>query len=215
MKLITKELPTSVEEVTDDGEVVAYLSTFENTDKVGDVIARGAFDDFIMSFDPEVTKLPMLYGHQNTKLIGEWVDLKVDDKGLIGRGVIYKETTQGADVHALLKRKALSAVSIGFRSNDYESLSSGGRQFNKVELVETSIVLNPCNPAAEILSVKSDDGLIAVSDLKSVLRNAGLNRAEIEALFNDGWVGIKQLRSSEEVEEKSEDIFNILNEFKF
>ncbi|WP_131665006.1 hypothetical protein [Tritonibacter mobilis] len=57
MKLITKELPTSVEEVTDDGEVVAYLSTFENSDKVGDVIARGAFDDFIMSFDPEVTKL--------------------------------------------------------------------------------------------------------------------------------------------------------------
>lgn len=215
MELFTKELAIKAEEFANDGEVVAYLSTFKNADKVGDIIEKGAFDQFVKDFDPTAKKLPMLYSHKTENLIGEWVELSVDEHGIKGRGVIYTETTTGKDVHALLKRGALSAVSIGFKSSDYEEIESGGRLFKQVELVETSIVLNPCNPQAEVLSVKSEDGLIQVSELKSVLRNAGMNRSEIEALFNEGWTGIKSLRSSEEFEEKGEDILDILTSFQF
>ncbi len=218
MDLIVKEIPASLEEISDEGKVRAYLTTFGNKDQVGDVIAKNALDQFVKDFDPDIEKLPMLFGHSTTQIVGEWKSLEVTDDGVIGEGEIYTETSLGKDVHALLKRKMLKAVSIGFKSNDYESLSNGGRQFNEIQLREASVVLNPCNLNAEVLSIKSAEGdLIEPSKLKTVLKQSGMSRKEVEALFAKGWSGLKELRGdvSEEVETKQEDIFNILAAFKF
>ena len=218
MDLIVKEIPASLEEISDEGKVRAYLTTFGNKDQVGDVITKNALDQFIKDFDPAIEKLPMLFGHSTTQIVGEWKSLEVTDDGVIGEGEIYTETSLGKDILALLKRKMLKAVSIGFKSNDYESLSNGGRQFNEIQLREASVVLNPCNLNAEVLSVKSaESDLIEPSKLKTVLKQSGMSRKEIEALFAKGWCGLKELRGdvSEEVETKHEDIFNILAAFKF
>jgi uncharacterized protein len=198
---LTKQIDLQVVENT-DGEIVAYLTTFENPDKVGDVIKAGALDEFISKFDPETQKLPMLYNHETSKIIGEWKQLEIDEVGLKGTGIIYTETSLGADVMALLKRGAVAAVSIGFSSSKYEKLVTGGVAFKTISLVETSVVLNPANPNAKVISVKSEDGFIETKLLKSVLREAGLNRTEIEALFNEGWKGLKNLRDIERSDEE-------------
>lgn len=194
--LFKKEFSLSAAESA-DGEVVAYLTTFNNVDKVGDIIRTGALDDFVKSFDPTVNKLPMLYNHDVSSIAGEWKTLEIDEIGVKGTGILYTETTLGKDIHSLLKRKAVAAVSIGFRSNDHKILPTGGYEFKSIDLVETSIVLNPANPEARILSVKSEDGLIETKALKSVLKEAGLTRNEIEALFHTGWKGLKNLRADE------------------
>lgn len=209
-ELITKQFDLNAAESA-DGEVVAYLTTFGNEDQVGDIIKAGALDEFIESFDPEQNKLPMLYNHDVSSIIGEWKLLEVDEYGVKGTGILYTETTQGKDVQALLKRKAVAAVSIGFRSSDYTKLASGGRQFNKLELVETSIVLKPANKQAQVLSVKSEDGFIEVKNLKAILKQAGLTRNEIESLFQHGWKGLVNLRADEA---ETDDLVAALKNFK-
>lgn len=209
-EVITKQFDLNAAESA-DGEVVAYLTTFGNEDQVGDIIKAGALDEFIESFDPEQVKLPMLYNHDVASIIGEWKLLEVDDYGVKGTGILYTETTQGKDVQALLKRKAVASVSIGFRSSDYEKLPSGGRQFNKLELVETSIVLNPANKQAQVLSVKSEDGFIEVKNLKAILKQAGLTRNEIDSLFQHGWKGLVNLRADEA---ETDDLVAVLKNFK-
>ncbi|MBQ2262728.1 MAG: HK97 family phage prohead protease [Loktanella sp.] len=208
--LIIKEFDLKAAESA-DGEVVAYLTTFKNVDQVGDIIETGALDEFVNSFDPDSAKLPMLFNHDTSSIVGEWKTLEIDDHGVKGTGILYTETTLGKDIQALLRRKAVAAVSIGFRSNDYEILPKGGRKFHQLELVETSIVLNPANKSAVVISVKSDDGFIETKALKSVLKQAGLTRNEIEALFQHGWKGLKNLRDEQA---GTEELVAALKQFK-
>ena len=155
-------------------------------------------------------KLPMFYEHDHTSIIGEWTGLKADEHGVVGEGVLYTETTKGSDVYKLMKRNAVSSVSIGFRSADFEKNDEGGRTFNEIELVETSVVLNPANDQAQIMSVKSDDGFIETAALKKHLIEGGLTKAECEALFLNGWKGLKMLR---ETDIKAETLAEALKRF--
>ncbi len=199
MKMISKSIPLRIEAKADapTGSISAYLTTFGNSDVVDDIMAKGSLDSFIAKFNPQAKKLPMFYEHDHTSIIGEWTDLKADEHGVVGTGVLYTETTKGSDVYKLMKRDAVSSVSIGFRSSDFTKNEDGGRTFNEIELVETSVVLNPANDQAQIMSVKSDDGFIETAALKKHLIEGGLTKAECEALFLNGWKGLKMLRTED------------------
>lgn len=199
MKMISKSIPLQIEAKANApvGTISAYLTTFGNSDVVDDIMAKGSLDSFIAKFNPAAKKLPMFYEHDHTSIIGEWTDLKADEHGVVGTGVLYTETTKGSDVYKLMKRDAVSSVSIGFRSSDFTKNDDGGRTFNEIELVETSVVLNPANDQAQIMSVKSDDGFIETAALKKHLIEGGLTKAECEALFLNGWKGLKMLRTED------------------
>ena len=203
MQMISKSIPLRVETKADApaGMISAYLTTFGNSDVVNDIMAKGSLDSFIAKFDPQAKKLPMFYEHDHTSIIGEWTDLKADEHGVVGTGVLYTETTKGSDVYKLMKRDAVSSVSIGFRSTDFEKNDNGGRTFNDIQLVETSVVLNPANDQAQVMSVKSDDGMIETAALKKHLIEGGLTKAECEALFMEGWRGLKNLREADAYKE--------------
>ena len=213
MQMISKSIPLQIEAKADApaGTISAYLTTFGNSDVVADIMAKGSLDKFIAKFNPTAKKLPMFYEHDHTSIIGEWVDLKADEHGVVGEGVLYTETTKGSDVYKLMKRNAVSSVSIGFRSADFEKNDDGGRTFNEIDLVETSVVLNPANDQAQIMSVKSDDGFIETAALKKHLIEGGLTKAECEALFLNGWKGLKMLR---ETDIKAETLAEALKGFK-
>ena len=212
MQLISKSIPLQIEAKADapTGSISAYLTTFGNSDVVNDIMAKGSLDSYIAKFNPSAKKLPMFYEHDHTSIIGEWTGLKADEHGVVGEGVLYTETTKGSDVYKLMKRDAVSSVSIGFRSTDFEKNDDGGRTFNEIQLVETSVVLNPANDQAQIVSVKSDDGFIATAALKKHLIEGGLTKAECEALFLNGWKGLKMLR---ETDVKAETLASALNGF--
>ncbi len=182
---VTKQLSS-----TDGDNIEAYLTTWGNIDKVGDIIPKSALVDYVEEFNKGDIKLPMLYSHKTESLIGIWTSLEIDDYGLIGKGEIYTEVSLGADVRALLKRGALDSVSIGFKSSDWEYNEDGTRTFNKLELVETSVVLNPANSQAAVLQVKSEDGTIDYKSLKEVLRKSGLSNKQSEDVIHsvkDHW----------------------------
>lgn len=197
--MINKSIPLQLQTKADapSGTISAYLTTFGNSDVVDDIMAKGSLDKFIAKFNPSAKKLPMFYEHDHTSIIGEWTSLKSDEHGVVGEGTLYTETTKGSDVYKLMKRGAVSSVSIGFRSSDFEKNDDGGRTFNEIELVETSVVLNPANDQAQIMSVKSNDGYIETAALKKHLIEGGLTKAECEALFLSGWKGLKMLRQED------------------
>ena len=199
MQTINKSIPLQLQTKADapSGTISAYLTTFGNSDVVEDIMAKGSLDKFIAKFNPSAKKLPMFYEHDHTSIIGEWTSLKSDEHGVVGEGTLYTETTKGSDVYKLMKRGAVSSVSIGFRSSDFEKNDNGGRTFNTIELVETSVVLNPANDQAQIMSVKSNDGYIETAALKKHLIEGGLTKAECEALFLNGWKGLKMLRQED------------------
>ena len=197
--MINKSIPLQIQTKADapSGTISAYLTTFGNSDVVDDIMAKGSLDKFIAKFNPSAKKLPMFYEHDHTSIIGEWTSLKADEHGVVGEGTLYTETTKGSDVYKLMKRGAVSSVSIGFRSSDFEKNDDGGRTFKEIELVETSVVLNPANDQAQIMSVKSNDGYIETAALKKHLIEGGLTKAECEALFLNGWKGLKMLRQED------------------
>lgn len=187
-----------------DGKITAYLTTFGNEDRVGDIVVKGALDEYVQGFDPEINKLPMLMNHDMSQIIGEWTELAIDDYGLKAVGVLYTETTDGADALALLKRDALEKVSIGYITEDYAFNEESTRLLKKITLVEGSLVLRPANVQAEILSVKSEDGLIEAKAVKAVLKQAGLSTNEVNALFMDGWKGLKSMKQDQVEEDTAE-----------
>lgn len=203
----------------EEGTFKAYITTFENSDRVNDVVSKGALDEFIASFNPEEKILPMYYNHNSKDLpVGEWQELEADEYGVSAKGVIFTDTSRGADMYSLLKKGKLKDVSIGFYSTDYEKKADGGKLFNKISLIETSVVATPANPLARITSVKSaEGGLIDLKALKDVLYDAGLQRKEIDALFAKGWSGITALTSCAEGDEdaRKAEFIEAIKNYKF
>ena len=180
---------------SDVGKLSAYVSTFGNADKVGDVMAVGAFDKFLDVFKntPNAT-VPMLWQHDKNELIGEWTKFEINSRGIKGYGEIFTDVTRGNDVRNLIKRGAVGSVSIGFISGDYETLEGGGRLFKEVDIKETSVVISPANPKARITSAKTEDGKIDVRKLESILRDVDLSQRERKLLLAEGLKGLMNHR---------------------
>ena len=190
---IVMKMSTDLEIQKFDGEVgkiAAYISTFGNADKVGDVMSPGAFDKFVDNFNKqEGGRVPMLWQHDKNELIGEWTKFDINSRGIKGYGEIFTDVTRGNDVRNLIKRGAVGSVSIGFTSKDYESLESGGRLFKEVDLVETSVVISPANSKAKIISAKTEDGQIDIRKLEQILRDVDLTQRERKLLLAEGVKG--------------------------
>ena len=190
-------------EVNKDGEIKAYLTTWENLDVVNDRIKEGALDEYIEKFNNGATSaLRMLFQHNREEIIGQWDKLSIDSHGVLGIGTLFSDVTRGKDVKALLKRGVLNAVSIGFRGLKYSDNEEGGKDFHKIELVETSVVDTGANPEALILSVKSEDGAINVRKLEQVLRDAGLSIQEAKTVASVAKSELKTVRDEQDLEQE-------------
>lgn len=149
--------PMKLEEVKaagDEWEVAGYLSTYNNTDLGFDVVLPGAFDNWLKSGQ----KTRFLYAHRFDQVLGSFIELKSDKKGLFGRAKISK-TTLGSDVHTLLQDGAIDSFSIGYETVDSER-DSGLRYLKELNLPESSLVSIPMNPQAVVTAVK--DWLVAL-----------------------------------------------------
>ena len=195
------------------GEIKAYVTTFGNADLVGDVMDKSSADNFVKNFnDQENASLPMLWEHKRDEIIGNWTKFEIDEKGVIGTGSLYKGVSKADDVRVYLEKGAVGSVSIGFRSSDYEDLKTGGRLFKEIELFETSIVIQPANPQAQIVSAKNEEGQIDLRNLEKALRDAGLSRKEAVSFIS---AGKSTLRDVAEEERKSEDVLaQLINLYK-
>lgn len=198
-----------------DGAIIGYGAVFNLLDRGGDIILPGAFQNSLADWRRRGDMPPMLWQHDTTSPIGVWTDLHEDERGLKVAGELILEVPLAATARALLKRKAIKGLSIGYRTvqSDIDH-ETGIRKIKELELYEVSLVTVPMMPEATILGVKNDfdapswekafrDGGLSNRVAKlatSISRKMVLRDGErIEPAFRDGMADVLMaLRKSRE-----------------
>lgn len=173
-----------------------YGAAFGNIDSYGDVIAPGAFAQFLS--DVEKGKQPwpsMLSQHgamgltsEDLTPIGAWTSLAEDGKGLVSAGDLAK-TQRGIEMHTLMSMKprpAIDGLSIGYIAKKFDPRTKPDeprRTLREIVLVEISPVTFPANRKARVDAVKSLEEISSLSEIEDYLREAGgFSRAEAKTL---------------------------------
>jgi uncharacterized protein len=210
---LSPALQVKFSSVDSAGAFSGYASTFGGKpDSYGDVIAPGAFAKSLVEHKDANTAPALLWAHDPGEVIGRWLDIREDAKGLKVEGKLTMETQRGAEAHALMKDGALG-LSIGFmvapggaRYDDKKRL----RTLTEIKLFEVSAVAMPANPAARITSVKS------IREFEAAAQDAlGLTPRQAKALAAGGYSALMRRDDrSEELGQLARDIVRWADELK-
>ncbi len=113
-----------------------YAAIFDRVDRAGDVIRAGAF------VGAGAGAVPLLWQHGG-RAVGRIVTLGEDARGLRVEGEV-----DDPDVAALVARRALDGLSVGYRA--VEVRQGARRELVRVTLAEVSLVAVPMQTLARI-----------------------------------------------------------------
>ena len=134
--------------------IEGYASVFWAPDGGRDVVAAGAFGESLALRPP--ARVEMLHGHDPYAVIGVWDEVKENERGLFVRGRIFEAaplaTPAARLCAALVRRRALDGLSIGFRTVRARSDPAHGglRVLTEIDLQEVSLVRTPLLPSARL-----------------------------------------------------------------
>ncbi|MFC3058806.1 phage major capsid protein [Paenirhodobacter populi] len=133
--------------VAETGEITGMAWPFGTTDLVGDVIEKGAFD--------RPQSLPMLAEHDSGQTIGVWSEITETPEGLHVKGkLLIHDVPRAREVADQIRQGDLGGLSIAFVTKAAQRHTKG-RNITALSLREVSIVKQPCNPGAHVVSLKS------------------------------------------------------------
>ena len=129
-------------QVSDD---LTFVLSDNTVDRYGDVIEATGWD--LRWFQRNNIAL---FGHDSNFPIGTWEDVRVEGNKLMGKLKLAAEGTSARidELRRLVEQGILKAVSVGFKPVESEPIQRGGVRYKKQELLETSLVSVPANPAA-------------------------------------------------------------------
>ncbi|MGI9439710.1 MAG: HK97 family phage prohead protease [Parvibaculales bacterium] len=130
-------------------KISGYASLFSSTDLGGDMIMAGAFRASLAKQQPRDIK--MLYQHDITRPIGQWLNIRETEKGLWVEGQLTEHVQLADETLALIADGVLDGLSIGFRT--IRAKASKGhikRRLIEIQLVEISLVTFPMQPDARL-----------------------------------------------------------------
>lgn len=189
------KLDASQFEFDDDERMIkGYASVFGGVDSYGDTVVKGAYLDTLENRERPVR---MRWNHFGP-VIGKWVKMYEDDKGLYVEGQLTPGHSVAEDVYASLKFGAVDGLSIGYIPKEYQDDQDGMRTLTEIELIEISVVEEPADLGAKIDEVKGINEAISqaenLKDAEACLRDAcGLSRSTATAIVSQ----IKTLTQSD------------------
>jgi HK97 family phage prohead protease len=159
------------------------------------------FMEWANEFAKSGRPLPMFLNHNADSMpVGEWTELEMDDDGMSAKGRLYLNTTAGSDLYQVMSESPtmFGGVSVGAYADEYQWVKEDGTPFpagsqdyweegyfqiTKGGLRETSVVMYPNNPKAEVRKLEyfRDDGSADLKVLEEALRDAGLSKSEAVA----------------------------------
>ncbi len=188
----TIEVPFELKAVDDSGNFEGYAAVFNNIDLGDDVILPGAFTKVKTT---RSGKLKLALYHDLTRLVG-LADFTQDDHGLLVKGKVNQAVSYAKDAYELMKAGILDSMSIGFNTIKADFEERAGRTIRVIkeaELWEASFVPFGMNPAAQVLTVKSDIRLF-----ENALRDRmGLSQKEAAAVASLGYPALRRDGGSE------------------
>lgn len=156
--------------VDSNGQITGYAATFtREPDWANDVIAKGAFADWLNHVHEDGVTVPMLYNHDQSldSFIGKVTDIREDDHGLLFTAE-FDGTEQAQRARELAMDGRLAKFSFAYMILDQGTVTlEDGRKANelrKLSVDEVSIVLSPCNPDTSVVEIKSDPAPEVKSD---------------------------------------------------
>ncbi len=179
------------------GVFSGYASVFNGVDSYGDTIIPGAYKSTITERDRPIQ---LRFNHEQG-VIGKWIRIEEDDKGLYVEGELTPGHSKAIDVYASLKHGAISGLSIGYRAIKYTENKTGGLNLEEISLIEISVVESPADLNAQIGTIKSVlDEMKTLKEIEALLRDAGgFSRADATALVSR----VKALSHGDRESEKS------------
>ena len=124
-----------------------YAALFDVADGVRDTIRRGAFAQTLAA---RSEPLPLYWQHRTSVRIGTVERIAEDARGL---RVIARIERTGSRAAALLRARAISGLSFGYRARSFRR-TAAGRVLEDIELLEISLVTHPLQPGARVHLVR-------------------------------------------------------------
>lgn len=186
---LTKAAPIEdVKALDETGEFEGYASIFGVTDQGGDIVLPGAFRDSLIN--RPASKVKMLWQHDPGNPIGQWLEIREDERGLFVKGRLLLDLEKGKEAHTLLIAGALDGLSIGYRTVQAEyDRDTEARHLKEVELREVSLVTFPMLDGASVNLIKGDT-MPTEREFEGWLRDAGFSRTQSKAIIANGYKSI-------------------------
>ena len=182
--LETRYAAMAVTEVRGEGIFEGYASLFGEVDAAKDVVTPGAFAASLKT--RRTGQVRMLFQHDPKEIVGVWLDIAEDERGLRVRGRLLTELRRGAELFTLLRAGALDGLSIGFRAVQANTdPRTGIRRLARVDLFEISLVTFPMLRSARIGAFKGVTPTTREFE-RLLTREAGLTRSQARAVTRDG-----------------------------
>lgn len=131
----------------EEGIIVGYASVFNIIDQHNDLIRPGAFKQL------NLNKVKLLWQHKAEEPIGVIEEILEDQHGLFFKARLLLDLPQGKSAYNLVKAKAISGISIGFKAVKHH-FKGAVRIIENIDLWEISLVTFPANEKANIIEVK-------------------------------------------------------------
>ena len=136
------------------GVFTGYASLFDVADAAGDVVQPGAFAASLQRSGPDGVR--MLFQHDPAEVVGAWIEMFENGKGLFVRGRLNPKVQRGRELMALLEQRAIDGLSIGFRTVfANKDKRSGLRRLHRIDLWEVSLVTFPMLQGARVSQLKA------------------------------------------------------------
>jgi len=191
-----KQVAFKVTSTGEDGKFSGYASVFNNLDSYKEIVAPGAFAESLARLKASGDPLPVLWQHRSGEPIGGSAagEMSEDEHGLKVDGfLLVNEIPRAKEAHALLKRRVVRGLSIGYYVED-SSYNEKERitTLKKLDLVEYSVVTFPANVLATVDAVKSLD---SIREFEDFLRDAGgFSRQQAKTIASGGWRALSEAR---------------------
>jgi HK97 family phage prohead protease len=192
-------LGRSADESSDEmcGKIEAMLTTWgarEGADGRRFNYQAAPFQAWAKEFAAAGRPLPMYFQHNDQSMpVGQWDEFEFTDEGMIGRGMIYTNTTTGRDLYTIMKESPMmvGGVSVGAYADEYQMVDEMGNPVDMMDeegyfsitkggLAEVSIVMQPNNPMANISKLEyfRADGTADLKVFEAALREVGFSRKD-------------------------------------
>lgn len=179
----------------EQGTFSGYGAVYGNKDSYGDIIVKGAFDNYLSGHSAKEVKL--LWQHDSKQPIGVYDEVRSDENGLFVKGrLLINEIEKAKEAFALLKAGAISGLSIGFSINkNGAEMKDGNFYLKDLSLWEISVVTFPANDKANVNAVKS------IRDFEGFLRDVGgYSSSQAKRIAAQGYKAIEGQRDVDEQE---------------
>lgn len=145
----------------DKGEVTALVSVFDNVDKQGDRVVKGAFTTSLLEWAASGDPIPVVWSHKwddPHSHIGVVKDAYESDRGLVVNYALdIEDNPAAAQAWRLIKQKRVKEHSFGYEVVRERRGKDGANELVELRLIEVGPTLKGANPATEVLATKSYD----------------------------------------------------------